>query len=103
MQKRLTVGLMVVLGFLALRLSSIAVVLPPPVVKTITLTWDYPQMSTEIVFNVYHSTSLMIPIKEWSLITNVINQSCVLAMQEGAHFFSVTASNLTTRMESSSN
>jgi hypothetical protein len=102
MQKRISVGLTLLLSSVAW-FSSLAVIVLPPgtVVKTITLTWDYPEMNDEIVFNVYGTTNLAAPMTDWQLITNVTELSCTIPMREGSHFFVVSASNVVSGLESS--
>ncbi|HLP76464.1 MAG TPA: hypothetical protein VK327_06035 [Candidatus Paceibacterota bacterium] len=98
MQKRLSVGL-VLLASLVGQFASFAVILPPPV-KTVTLTWNYPVSDPEIVFNVYGTTNLALPLMQWPLLSTVTNLSCTLPMQDRC-FFTVTASNVVTGLESS--
>jgi hypothetical protein len=81
-------------------LTSLAVFVPPPPEKTVTLVWSYPEMSTNIVFNIYEATNLAVPMTRWRIVTNVRTLSCILPVGEGAHFFAVTASNIVTGLES---
>ncbi|HHY85022.1 MAG TPA: hypothetical protein GYA07_05740 [Verrucomicrobia bacterium] len=62
--------------------------------------WEYPISSPDIVFNVYHTTNLALPKWKWTLVTNVSGRSCMLIVQPGQHFFTVTASNKATGLES---
>ncbi len=89
------VGLCVFISSLGVR----AVVLPPPS-KTAMLIWDYPIMSTGIVFNVYQTTSLALPPSKWLLLTNDSSTSCVVQVGSDVQFFAVTASNTVTHLES---
>jgi hypothetical protein len=90
-------GSVVLIGLL----TSLAVFVPPPPPgKTVTLIWDYPEISTNIVFNVYETTNLSLPMTRWKIVTNVRMLSCVLPVRNGAHFFAVTASNIATGLES---
>lgn len=98
MQKRLLVG-SVLLASLVGQFASFAVILPPPV-KTVTLTWNYPQSDPDIVFNIYGTTNLTLPAMRWPLISTVTNMSCTLPMLDCC-FFTVTASNVVTGLESS--
>lgn len=79
-------------------LPSHAVILPPPT-KTITLMWDYPQLDPEIVFNVYSTTNIAAPVSQWSVVTNVKQLSCSLPLQDGNRFFTVSASNTVSGLE----
>lgn len=76
-----------------------AVILPPPA-PTVTLAWQYAEPSTQIVFNVYGTTNLATPLEEWSLITNVSETSCSLPINNEACFYTVTASNVVSGLES---
>jgi hypothetical protein len=97
MRTRLTVSFLVVLVFLITRSASLGV---PPAPKTLVLTWSYPQMSTSLVFKVYSSTNLAVPIRKWPVYTNVTTRSCPVQIDSGSRFFAVTASNKTLRTES---
>src|SRR4051812_35536009 len=97
MRNRLSVGVSVVVILLMAQILALAVILPP---KTVTLTWQYPLSSPDIVFNVYHSTNAALPLKQWLLMTNVSARTCSLTMQPGDHFFVVAASNRLTRLQS---
>jgi hypothetical protein len=97
MLKQLTVGLIVVVVSMAARFAS-AVILPPG--KRVTLSWNYSQISPEIVFNVYASTNLAAPARNWTLLTNVTALSCALPAVSPNQFFTVTASNTVTGRES---
>jgi hypothetical protein len=72
----------------------------PPQPRTITLTWNYPQMSPDIVFKIYSSTNLGTPVSKWPVYTNLTSTSCVIPVLPGNRFFAVTASNMATRTES---
>ena len=100
MQKRYLVVLLVFVLSLAARFEAMSVILPPG--KTVTLNWSYPQNS-QIVFNVYQTTNLAISMRNWTLVTNVVQRSCVLPVQSGSHFFIVAASNTVTKLESQLN
>ncbi|MBC8097008.1 MAG: hypothetical protein H7Y43_14470 [Akkermansiaceae bacterium] len=99
MQKRMLVSL-VLLASLVVQFSSPAVILPPPI-KKVTLTWEYPDGSPDIVFNVYGSSDLSLPLAEWPLITTVVETSCSIPMEGESFFFVVAASNIVTGLESS--
>jgi hypothetical protein len=75
-----------------------AVIVPPS--KTVTLTWNYSQPSSNIVFNVYGTTNLSVPCSKWGLLTNSAATSCVVPAPDDVHFYTVTASNVVTGMES---
>lgn len=106
MQNRLAVGLILSLGFTAWHTSQ-AVILPPPPPpnpppKTVTLTWDYPDVEPgTITFNVYATTDITVPVSQWTILTNVAETSCSIPMDLDACFFFVTASNVVTGLESS--
>ena len=67
----------------------------PPAPRTIVLSWDYPaeELTPDISFNVYHSSDISIPIRNWQVITNVPapDLSVSLTVKSGAHFFAITA------------
>jgi len=101
MRKRLTLGFLIVAISPVFHSASMAAVIPPPP-KTLTLRWNYPQMSPDVVFNVYSSTSLGVPVKQWPAYTNVTTTSCVVRIVPGlgSRYFAVTASNKVSRLES---
>ncbi len=99
MRKRRLVGLTIVLFSLAGRFLSPGVFVPPS--KTVTLEWDYPDWDTNIVFNVYHSQSLSEPVYNWPLLMTVATNSCDVPGDDEYCFFTVTASNQLTGLESS--
>ena len=98
MQKKsvLALAAIVVLG---VQLASRAVILPPPS-RTVTLAWQYPEPDTQVVFNIYGTTNLAAPISEWSLITNVVDTTCSLPLTHETCFYTVTASNVVSGLES---
>jgi len=98
MQKVLFGCLLAVLVSLAGRFAVHGVILPPS--KTLKLVWNYPNQSSNIVFNVYHSTDVTVPRYSWTLLTNVTGMSCVVSATDAKHFFTVTASNVVSRTES---
>ncbi|GEM_PF-3242296 len=100
MQRKFFVALTVLIASTAVWLSSHAVILPPPATKKITLSWDYPETDSQIVFNIYETTDLSVPMNQWNLVTNVTERSCTLSIQDGCHFFTVSASNTLSGLES---
>jgi hypothetical protein len=98
MQKRLTFAL-AALAVLGVQLMSRAVIVPPPP-RTVTLAWHYPEPNTQIVFNIYGTTNLAAPLSEWALITNVVDTSCSLPLNHETCFYTVTASNVVSGLES---
>ena len=74
---------------------SPAAVTPP--VKTVRITWAFPtaSQSPDLVFKIYHSTSLTTPVNKWSLLTNIPGnlRSAVLVADKVSDFFVLTASN----------
>ena len=97
MRKLLSVGLVAVSVFLLGQFTGSAVILPP---STVTLIWDYPQPSADIVFNVYQSTNAAASLSKWKVATNVTVTTCTLPIQPGNCFYTVTASNKVTKLES---
>lgn len=71
-----------------------AIVLPP---KTVQIAWSYPANSEtpDLVFKVYHSTDLGVPLSQWELLTNIPGslRSATLPANEVREFFVMTASN----------
>jgi hypothetical protein len=98
MQKVLAGSLLVVLVSLAGRFAVSGVILPPS--KTMKLMWNYSQQSSNIVFNIYHSADLSVPRRSWPFLTNVTATSCVVPAPGDIHFYTVTASNVVTGVES---
>jgi hypothetical protein len=80
--------------------SAALATVPPPRSTNLTLTWNYPQTSPDIVFTVYSTTNLATPLKKWPVYTNVTSTSCVVRIVPGNHYFTVTASNTIMRTES---
>lgn len=72
-------------------------VIPVPPKKTVTIGWSYPvHMETpDLVFKVYHSTDLRLPLREWVLLTNVPGncRSTIVNANQPQEFFLMTASN----------
>ena len=98
MQKKLLTGVLIFAVSAIAHFAVIAVILPPT--KTIKLTWEYPQLDPQIVFKVYQSTNLTIPMEQWIVVTNVTGLSCVLPMNSETCFYTVVASNIVTGMQS---
>ncbi|HEY9510756.1 MAG TPA: hypothetical protein VIV82_12925, partial [Verrucomicrobiae bacterium] len=69
----------------------------PPPTKTITIGWSYPVNfeTPDLVFKVYSSTNLNLPLNDWSLMTNIPGscRSAILAADKPQEFFLMTASN----------
>ena len=77
--------------------TSSAAVLPPP---TLTLAWDYPQLFSNVTFNVYGSTNPGLPLRQWQLLTKVNDATtCRVPAPAGNYFYFVTASNTVNGME----
>ena len=76
--------------------SSSAIIAAPPS-KTVKIGWSFPiNLETpDLVFKVYHSTDLGVPINRWALLTNIpgTNRAADLAADQPREFFVVTASN----------
>jgi hypothetical protein len=53
----------------------------------------------QLVFNVYQTTNLMVPMRQWTVATNVTTTSCSLPILPGAYFFTVSVSNTVTGLE----
>jgi hypothetical protein len=99
MRTKLAVGILIVMGFLTARTTSLAATLPPQP-KTVTLVWNYPQASPDIVFRIYSTTNLAMPLSKWPVYTNLTTTSCVVQVSPGSRFFTVSASNTVTGSES---
>jgi hypothetical protein len=86
------IGYIVVCISLMTSVAPAAVVAPAP---KITLSWNYPadRLSADLTFKIYHSTDLAVPMKDWTVVTNVVGTSlsAKLPMAPGPHFFTVTA------------
>lgn len=78
----------------------VSTIVSPPEVppRTVTLSWQHPG-GQGIVFNVWSRTNLA--TGQWQLSATVTNLSCTLPMRYDSEFFTVTASNVVTGMESS--
>lgn len=68
-----------------------------PSSKTVRIGWSYPVNfeTPDLVFKVYHSTNLSMPVREWALLTNIpgyIRSATIRAAQD-QEFFVMTASN----------
>lgn len=63
--------------------------------EDISLAWDYPESEkTNVVFRVYSSTNITIPLNQWTVITNVTGTNFVrLKVVPGVNYFTMTASN----------
>lgn len=71
------------------------IVAPPS--KTITIGWSYPVNfeTPDLVFKVYASTNLNMPLNDWALLTNIPGncRSAILSADKPQEFFLMTASN----------
>jgi hypothetical protein len=74
--------------------------IPPALIaptKRIQLQWNFPlnRQTPDMVFKVYHSTTLAKPVKQWALLTNIpaIYRSVYLPADKPQEFFTVTVSN----------
>lgn len=63
--------------------------------EDISLSWDYPESErTNVVFRVYSSTNVTIPLSQWKVMTNVTATNFVrLKVVPGVNYFTMTASN----------
>jgi hypothetical protein len=65
--------------------------------KKVQLTWQFPaaRQTPDLVFKVYHSTSLSLPLRLWSVLTNLpgTTRGVDIAADKTQAFFTVTASN----------
>jgi hypothetical protein len=70
---------------------------PAPSGKTVQLSWQFPaaRQTPDLVFKVYQSTSLGLPLRLWSVLTNLpgTTRSVDIAADNAQAFFVVTASN----------
>lgn len=70
---------------------------PKPVATKITLMWDYEtnQVSPELVFKLYSSTNMTVPLTNWTVLAVVpgTNRSVTLPVEPGVRFYALTASN----------
>jgi len=69
--------------------------LPPE--KKIRLSWNFPleRQTPDLVFKVYHSTNLSIPLRLWAALTNIPGtlRSVEILADKSQEFYIVTASN----------
>lgn len=88
MKKRLAMWLLAVVAATAAGMETNQVV---------TLEWDYPEaeVCSNMVFRVYSSTRVDLPLREWPVLTNVPAPalSVSITMEPCQRFFYVTASN----------
>lgn len=68
------------------------------VFKNITLSWPtYPknELTTNISFNVYSTTNVILPLPLWPMVTNVsgLRTNVAIPIQAGITFYYVTATN----------
>ena len=68
-----------------------------PIVKTIRISWSFPieAQSPDLIFKLYHSTSLAVPVDQWPVLTNIPGtvRSAVIVADKVCEFFALTASN----------
>lgn len=79
-------------------ISFVCLGAPPGVLRTnVPLTWTYPTnlLSTNLIFKVYSSTNVSVPVTNWPLTATVIgtNTNVVLPINAQQRFFVLTASN----------
>lgn len=69
----------------------------PPPNGHIHLVWTYDtnELSTNLIFCVYGTTNISIPVEQWPMVTNVVgtNLSVALDIIPGPNFFVMTTSN----------
>lgn len=77
-------------------LAPTAFPIPGILRSTVTLAWEYPELSTNNTFNLYYSTNLTVSLTNWAMLTNVAgtNLSVTIAVQPVDTFFYVTCSNI---------
>lgn len=67
------------------------------VIKNITLSWGFPvaELTTNISFNVYSTTNIILPLPLWPLVTNVsgLKSNVTIPIHPGITFYCVTATN----------
>jgi hypothetical protein len=65
--------------------------------KMVQIGWSYPVNfeTPDLVFKVYHSTDLHLPLQQWSLLTNLPGntRSATIVADQPQEFFVMTASN----------
>lgn len=68
-----------------------------PARRKIRLQWDYPVefQTTDLIFKLYHSTNLALPLRHWPLLTNVPGdwRAVEVFTERSGEFFVLTASN----------
>lgn len=79
--------------FAAVLLSSLVFAGTPPGPARVVFAWD--GQGGVDVFRLYSSTNLLVPLTNWTALTNVpgTNFSCAVPVQPGQRFFYLTASN----------
>jgi hypothetical protein len=91
----------------AQKIALVALLVGLPVVAAqftnVTIQCDYPldELDTNLVFKVWHSTNLTIPMTNWTVLTNVSGLTATtnpftvvtLPITVGNHFYALTASN----------
>lgn len=58
----------------------------------LTISWDYPvaELSTDLVFRVYHATNIVVVPVDWSLATSVTGVTMTtMSVIPGSHYFAV--------------
>ncbi len=66
----------------------------PPIKTSVMLVWDYPVSEVpSVVFNVYSSTNLSVPMSSWPFVTNSAVTNAIVGVSPGSTFWYVTASN----------
>jgi hypothetical protein len=75
--------------------TTAAAVVPPP--RTVQLVWSYPiaLQTPDLIFKLYHSTNLLLPMRQWKLVTNVPGtaRNVRVPADKLMDFFALTASN----------
>lgn len=76
--------------------TPLSVVVPPPA-RTVRIEWEFPPSleTPDLVFVVYRSNNLDVPVAEWNRMTNVPGKlrSVEVSADAASGFFAVTASN----------
>ena len=72
-------------------------IIPPPPAKKVQLSWKFPTNleTPDLIFKVYHTTDLTLPLRLWAVLTNVPGKSRTVevAANQARDFFTLTASN----------
>ena len=77
--------------------TMVPVAMGAPSITAVRIVWDFPASleTPELIFKLYHSTNLAVPLRQWPLLTNIPGnvREVPVSINQPQEFFVLTASN----------